>query len=273
MRTNRFLFILLLSVVLLTSASAKEVFDHNHTLLDQVLKTFVRDGKIKYADLKKSERLIDEYINRLQDVNERELALYTPEQRLAYWLNFYNALTLKSILDNYPINGQQTAFPADSVRQIEGFWAANKWDTPLGRLTLNQIEFEILRKMGTREWIFGVCKGANGSGVLLNESFNGTRIHEQLRKATTLWINNQSNMRIEVEERTIHVANYITGYLPDLKRDYYKRNDFLKHSYQNNVLANLYLTFGVDEEAKTMLRAGVFNVIYAPTDWGLNEAR
>ncbi|HPQ72255.1 MAG TPA: DUF547 domain-containing protein [bacterium] len=273
MRTNRYFLILLLSLALLSSAAAKDVFDHNHSLLDQVLKTFVRDGKIKYADLKKSEQLIDEYVDRLQDVSERELELYTPDQRLAYWLNFYNALTLKSILDNYPIQGQQTAFPADSPRQVEGFWAANKWKTPMGRLTLNQIEFDILRKMGTREWVFGVCKGANGSGVLLGEAFNGTRIQEQLRRAATLWINNKNNMRIDVENRTIHVANYITGYLPDLKRDYYRRNEFLKHSYQDNVLANLYLTYGADEEAKTMLRAGVFFVTYEQTDWGLNEAR
>ena len=83
---------------------------------------------------------LDGYLEALQAVDPR--TLNRAEQK-AYWINFYNALTVKVVTDAYPV---------DSIREIHESWIPNvgPWGDVHARvagqeLTLDDIEHGILR--------------------------------------------------------------------------------------------------------------------------------
>ena len=89
---------------------------------------------------KKDKNKLGNYIRYMEGIDP--LALNRNEQK-AYWINLYNALTVKIIIDNYPVK---------SIRDIRpsGVFKPGPWDSPLAKIngtevSLNDIEHRILR--------------------------------------------------------------------------------------------------------------------------------
>jgi uncharacterized protein DUF547 len=84
-------------------------------------------------------RALEGYLGRLQST---PVSGYNRREQQAYWINLYNALTVKVILDHYPVK---------SIRSIKpNFLTSGPWDLKLvtvegERLSLNDIEHRILR--------------------------------------------------------------------------------------------------------------------------------
>jgi len=84
-------------------------------------------------------RVLDEYLGRLQAT---PISGYSRPEQQSYWINLYNAATVKVILDQYPVR---------SIRNIKPhFLSLGPWDIKLltvegQRLSLNDIEHRILR--------------------------------------------------------------------------------------------------------------------------------
>jgi hypothetical protein len=119
----------------------------DHSAWDRFLKHYVvrgEDGinRVAYAKVTSGDRrTLDAYVTRLAGV--RVSRLRRAEQR-AYWINLYNALTLKVVLAHYPVA---------SIRDIDispGLFADGPWDKKLiaiegVKVSLNDIEHRILR--------------------------------------------------------------------------------------------------------------------------------
>src|SRR4051812_27026824 len=69
---------------------------------DQILDLNVRDGFVYYRALKSERAKLDGFVNLLANVNVDRL---TREEQLAFWLNAYNAIVLRTVVDHYPIAG------------------------------------------------------------------------------------------------------------------------------------------------------------------------
>src|SRR6185503_8950236 len=114
----------------------KNIPDHHRWSIE--LKKHVSiDGIVNYEVWSKDTRGIDQYL--LQLSTNPVQNDWSKNERLAYWINAYNAFTIKLVLDHYPIN---------SIRDLN---EVNPWDEvwiKLGNTTysLNQIENEIIRK-------------------------------------------------------------------------------------------------------------------------------
>lgn len=93
----------------------------------------------RYAEVTKEDKtLLNDYLDQLSKLDPRE---FNRQEQYAYWVNLYNALTVKLILDNYPVA---------SITKLGGLFSFGPWDekvfTVAGQtLTLNDIEHRILR--------------------------------------------------------------------------------------------------------------------------------
>ena len=74
--------------------------DDQHSFFTQILQDNVSNGLVKYSKLKDDGRL-DKYIEQLENTNPQKIV--NVENRLAFWVNAYNAFTLKFIIDEYPV--------------------------------------------------------------------------------------------------------------------------------------------------------------------------
>jgi len=127
------------------AAGSTEVVSHNRW--EAFLNTYLDEigggpNLFRYAAVSQADRdVLNEYIASLEAVGVS--LLDRPEQK-AFWINLYNALTVRTVLENYPV---------DSIREISispGLFSAGPWGAKLVtiegvELSLDDIEHRILR--------------------------------------------------------------------------------------------------------------------------------
>ncbi len=100
-----------------------------HRPLDQILDLNVRDGLVYYRALRSDRGRLDRYIaslNVVPDAYER----WSREQKMAFWLNAYNAFVLQTVIDHYPIKGSSKTYPLE--QRSTDSWCIRAGETPCG---------------------------------------------------------------------------------------------------------------------------------------------
>lgn len=119
----------------------------------------------------------------------------TRPQQIAYWINLYNAETVKLVLDAYPVK---------SIRKINGgLLDLGPWDKPAVKigsaiLSLNDIEHRILRPIFHDARIhFAVNCASIGCPNIAAVPFDGAHIDAELDAAARAFINHPRGIRLE----------------------------------------------------------------------------
>ena len=165
-------------------------FDHNHGIFNVLLKENIDDGKVDYEGFINSKEEFMKYLDSIGDVTEQQYLVWTNGQKLAFWINAYNAFTLKAIIDNYPIKRSFTLVgifyaPENSILQIPGVWKKLKFNAVGEEVTLDHIEHGILRKQFNEPRIHAAINCASISCPdLRDEAYIGERIEIQLDDAS-----------------------------------------------------------------------------------------
>ncbi len=159
------------------------ILKFSHAALDRLLKKYVSEkGNVNYKGMKAEEGVLDAYLLTLK--NNPVQAHWSREEKLAYWINAYNAFTLKLILKNYPL------------KQITDLHNGKPWDLKwieLGSKTysLNDIENGIIRPEFNEPRIhFAVNCAAKSCPPLLNMAWTAENLESNLEKQTIAFINN-----------------------------------------------------------------------------------
>lgn len=169
-----------------------------HELWNELSKAHVSEyGSVDYAGFRKDYGKLQGYIRILQSLeNINSQSRRTKEDKLAYWINAYNALTIDLILRNYPTK---------SIKDIKDPWDQRLWKFGDKWLNLNDIEHEILRKMDEPRIHFAIVCASISCPKLQNEAFTSSRLEEQLTLATKEFLsdtskNKLSDDRIEISK-------------------------------------------------------------------------
>ncbi len=157
-----------------------------HASWNVLLQQYVdADGNVDYRSWKKSQTDLDKYIQLLEKTPPANY--WDKNDSLAYFINAYNAVTVKLILDNYPLK---------SIRDIKDPWDSKSLNLPNNRLTLNDIEHKVLRKMDDPRIHFAINCASASCPQLSNEAFRASKVQKQLEEATALFINDTSKNQI-----------------------------------------------------------------------------
>jgi hypothetical protein len=154
--------------------------------LDQVLDLYVRDGLVYYRALKADRRRLDTFITALSSA---AVASAPREQQIAFWLNAYNALVLRTVVDHYPTPRRSADYPASSIRQIPGAFERLRHQVAGKTLTLDQIEQTVLPAFNDPRVFLALGRGAMGSGRLRSEAYTADTLERQLTEAAAECIN------------------------------------------------------------------------------------
>jgi len=155
---------------------------NRHVVFDRVLDTYVRNGLVYYRALRAERSALDRYVASL-DVSAAEVASWSPDEQQAFWLNAYNALVLRTIIDAYPIRTRSADYPEGSVRQIPGAFDTVTHRVGGRALTLDGIEKLMLETFGDARLSLAIGRGALGSPRLRSEAFAAARLESQLADA------------------------------------------------------------------------------------------
>jgi len=109
-----------------------------------VLKAYVDNtGMVDHRGLKANRGKLDAFARELAELPRAAYDRWSDRQKVAFWINAYNALTLQVIIDNYPIKSGFFAslkYPKNSIRQISGVWDKITFPVMGKRMTLEGME-------------------------------------------------------------------------------------------------------------------------------------
>jgi hypothetical protein len=178
------------------AATAKEPASNapSHQRWNELLKTHVSEsGNVNYKAFIKDKDKFEQYLSLIK--NSHPNKQWSKDEQMAYWINAYNAFTVKLILDNWPVK---------NIKNIGG--AKSPWDIEFIKIkdktyTLNAIEHEILRKDFNDPRIhFAVNCASISCPKLLNEAYTAEKLDQQLTARAKDFINRTSKNSIQQDK-------------------------------------------------------------------------
>ena len=179
--------------------SSNGVADYSY--LAKILAAYVSDsGLVNYGQLKENRSELDRFIGQLAKVTSEDLEAMASNEQIAFWINAYNAITLQSIINHYPISAgfiKGLAFPKNSIRQIDGVWDKAKHTVAGRQLTLDAIEHQILRAKfkEPRVHLALVC-AAISCPPLRNEPYLSQELDRQFARQAKAFLASKQGMQI-----------------------------------------------------------------------------
>ena len=236
---------------------------------DQLLDLYVRNGDVYYRALKSERARLDGFASLLATVSVDKLSR---EEQMAFWLNAYNALVLRTVVDHYPIQGRASEYPAKSIRQIPGAFERLTHRVAGRTLTLDQIETTVLAAFHDPRVYFALGRGAAGSGRLRSEAFVPARIEEQLADVAGECVGRRQCLSIDRENGKLSVSpifswrekEFAAAYADKAPAAFATRSP-IERSALVFVLPKLLTT------EREFIGKNTFQVTYSTFDWTLND--
>ncbi len=259
------------------SAEETNRFDQRHSIYDSLLKEHVQDAKVNYKGIIKSSEKFNDYITQLGLVSQEVYQNWTDEVRLAFWINAYNAFAIKAIIDNYPIKRNYSLIglflPSNSIRQISGVWTDLQFQAVGRKVTLGEIEHEILRKEFNEPRIhFAINCASMGCPDLRNEAYRPDIIYDQLESQSIDYVNNQEKgVRIDTENSKVQFSQIFNWFGDDFVESYGNTKLFEERSFKEKAILNFVLKYLKSEGERDYLKRNGFSISYLDYDWSLNE--
>ena len=236
-------------------------FNHDYTSYAQVLRDYVRPPRVDYAALAKGRASLDAAVAAFAEPVQADEQRWTRQQRLAFWINAYNAFTLRVIVDHYPIRSPWlTLSPRNSIRQIDGVWTASTWRAAGRTLSLDDIEHRILRSEFKEPRVhFAINCASIGCPPLAAEPYRAGTLDAQLDDAARRYLASPQGLR--VEGRTLRVTKILDWY----------GEDFVT-GFGSEPVRGVIERFGPAAAAEVAQRPQS-RIGFLPYDWSLNDVR
>jgi len=215
---------------------------------------------VNYQELKDDKRLY-KYLEQLENTNPANIV--NEKNRLAFWINAYNAYTLKFIIDEYPV---------ESINDLH--WGGLYLGTLLGttvwndkkivsngnELSLNNIEHDIIRKKFNEEKIhFALVCASISCPPLRNEAYEGYKLDKQLEEQAKLFFNDVTKNKFDKNTRTASLSKILSWYERDFGENEKAMLNYVAQFIDKNI-------------AKDIKRnLSNWNIKYLSYNWDLNE--
>ncbi len=202
-----------------------------------------------YAGVTSADReLLGEYLDILQDTDISNL---DRDEQMAYWINFYNALTVQVILNAYPV---------ESIRDISlpgsrgGPWKASLVTVKGTELSLDEIEHGILRPIwGDPRIHYAVNCASIGCPNLAPAAYTGENLESMLNVAARSYINHPRG--VDRDGRRLVISSIYNWY----KEDFGNKDELKTHLLQF-----------ADPDTAEMISGASGSIRYG-YDWNLNS--
>ena len=243
-------------VLLGASVAARGEPRFDHSAFDALLQVHVVGGMVDYDAFAKSPEL-PKYLDSLA---KADITSLPKAERLAFWINTYNAYTIQLIVSHHE---------RDSIRNINktlGIKGKGPWHEKLvmaaGQLYhLDNVEHDIIRKQFAEPRIhFALVCAAMSCPPLRSEAYTGEKLDAQLTdQAKTFLLETPSQNRVDTKTDTVHGSMIYVRYY---------REDF---GNTDAAIGRYLARFYPDGPEKHLLLGGRFRLVATEYDWTLNS--
>ena len=226
----------------------------DHSTFDAILQACVdTEGLVDYNLMRnKYYHDLQSYLDYLGHINTDNLP--RRRQKIAFWINAYNALVLQQVLD---LNPKRSAAHEDSLFfQRRDYFIAGK------KHSLNEMFNQIILTQFNEPRVFAaLCDSTLSSALLRPEAYQPEMLAAQLDHQCRLWIANQNHNRLDQNQNCLYLSATFKNFTQHFDRLYDNPRNFFQ-KYTPDLTEQLYL--------KTHPEV---TVIYLPYDWTLNQKK
>lgn len=231
----------------------------NHARFDRVLTEYVdAAGFVDYARLQAhADSLLRPY---LQQLAETDPAALDREARLAFWINAYNAYTIKLILDHYPVESINDIKPGagPAVPKVNSPFKLDVGEVAGKVRTLDEIEHGIIRERFDEPRIhFALVCAAVSCPRLRKEAYTGDRLNDQLDDQARTFLHDTDKNVVPAGEERVALSRIFKWFDEDFGGSSASIQRFIAPYFDGNVRTNL-------EQAG-------YDLSYREYDWSLND--
>lgn len=264
----RWAIVLLLAAIAVPSAQESAVPARVSTL-DQILDLYVRDGFVYYRALKADRAKLDGYVSQLAVADVKNMS---KDGQVAFWLNAYNALVLRTVIDRYPIQGHAAAYPSKSIRQVPGAFEGVAHRVAGRSLTLDDIEKKVLPEFHDPRVYLALGRGAIGSGRLRSEAYVPDRVEKQLGEMVSECTSRPVCAQIDRNNNKIVASSIFSWREKEFSAVYGDKAPeiFASRSPIERAIITLIEPKLLASE-RQLFAQNTFQVVFEPFDWSLND--
>jgi len=235
-------------------------FAQDNELFTDILNQYVKDGMVDYSSLQKDKRL-DKY---LEELTYTDLQNFSENEKLSFWINAYNAFTIKIVADNYPV---ESITDLHSGGKIIGYLLGKTvWDKEFitinkKQYSLNDIEHEILRKMNEPRIHFAIVCASISCPVLRSEAYEADKLEMQLEDQTKIFLNDPGRNHFDTTNKEACLSKVFDWFDEDFGTT---DEDLLK-------FISKYLPENISKDI--IVNIGEWDISYNNYNWDLNELK
>ncbi|MCT4580181.1 MAG: DUF547 domain-containing protein [Flavobacteriales bacterium] len=189
--------------VQIKSIEVADVAAFDHSIWNELLKKNVSStGKVNYKGFKADRVKLNNYLTALKA--KSPTSSWSRNEKLAYWINVYNAFTVQLIVEHYPTS---------SIMKIDKAWD-KKFIKIAGKVySLGDVENNILRKMGESRIHFAINCASVSCPKLLNEAYTAEKLSSQLRMVTKQFFADKTKNQLGAN--TVKISKIFEWYAKD----------------------------------------------------------
>jgi Protein of unknown function, DUF547 len=238
---NCFLFVILLFVPK-TFIAQPVIFDHS--LFTEVLRSSVNEnGLVDYQNIRANKN----FYKYLIKISNADISNLDENEKLAFYINAYNASVIKNVIDNLPIS---------SPMDVEGFFKKKKFICAGEELTLDEIENQKVLKINSVLPHFGLVCAAKSCPKLLDHAYDGKSVLKQLEENAKKYLNDTSQNRLDKENKVLYLSELFKWFKKYFEAEY-------------GSLINTIKEFA-NESDKIFLEDNEVEIRFLPYNWKLN---
>lgn len=216
----KYIFSILILIVCLSSCLPIHIHGKNALMTHDAWTVLVKkhvgaDGLVDYKGFIKDKAQLEAYLKQVSDNPPPSTA--TSNDKIAYWLNAYNAFTIKLIVDHYPVKSIKDLGGKHQIIFINTPWDRKFFQISGKTMTLNRIEHRILRRDFTEPRIhFALNCASMSCPKLRREAYEGAKLDEQLTSQAKEFLRDTS--RNKVSEDPAELSAIFSFYGKDMTK-------------------------------------------------------
>jgi len=272
-------FLLLLLSITIGNLTAQENLAEFNQKLEQFYASYLDKGKVDYLQIFQEKEEITSLSKYLYN---SDITDFSESKTLAFYINAYNLLVIKSVIDNFPIN---------SPKERGNFFNNNLHLIAGSELSLDQLESKIFQLNNDPRIHFALVCGAKGCPPLKSIVYQEDKLEMQLDQKTKSAINNKSFIRPNPEIKKVRVSEIFNWYKSDFINDNQTIIQYINQYRVNKIPKNYKLDYydfdwalngkskyydwqvnngEGDEDANSILQTYTPSALFAKGDYEIN---
>jgi len=222
-----------------------------HTDWTELLQKHVTErGDVDYLGFKQDSAQLNAYLDKLKDHHPNDKN-WTRDEQMAFWINAYNAFTVKLIVDHYPVKSIKEIGSGPNIPFVNSPWDIKFFAIEGNEYDLNDLEHGILRPKFSEPRIhFAVNCASISCPRLWNKAYSAENLDQQLEQAARHFINNPDKNTLK--ESSYSVSKIFSWFRGDFKQGEESVIDFVNRYTETKIPSDATLE-------------------YLDYDWNLNE--